>query len=209
MPYETARLLTYQSYQQWISTELFSVGWFVTISMITIFYTIWLKVVDKSRIQSILLLGSLSAVGLVVADIVLMGYFGVAEYKIRPFPWEPAIFIVSVTKAPILYMLVLQYTSSWRDYLLWAGIGTAVLAFGILPIYSLLNIYQLHHWNYLYQFLLMFVDGAIARVLLLWLISMEQSQTVSSRASSMFSGIQPAAIKPLDTDNQDTTDNDD
>jgi hypothetical protein len=177
--------------------------------MITIFYTIWLKVVDKSRIQSILLLGSLSAVGLVVADIVLMGYFGVAEYKIRPFPWEPAIFIVSVTKAPILYMLVLQYTSSWRDYLLWAGIGTAVLAFGILPIYSLLNIYQLHHWNYLYQFLLMFVDGAIARVLLLWLISMEQSQTVSSRASSMFSGIQPAAIKPLDTDNQDTTDNDD
>jgi|GEM_PF-941170 len=209
MAYETARLLTYQSYQQWISTELFSFGWFFMIGVIAAVYAIWLKVVDKSRIQSILLLGSLSAVGLIIADMVLMGYFGVAEYKISLFPVEPPIFIVSITEAPILYMLALQYTSSWKAYLLWAGIGTAVLAFGILPLYSLLGIFQLHHWNYLYHFLLMFTDGVIARALLLWLINMEQGQPVSSRASSMFSGLQPVAAKPLDKDKEDTIDNDD
>jgi len=206
MLYETARLLIYQSYQQWISTEFFSFGWFVIIGVLVIVYGIWLKIVDKSRIQSILLLGSLSAIGFIIADMVLISYLGVADYKIRIFPWQPPIFIVSITIAPILLMLIYQYTSSWSGYTLWTGIAMAVLAFGLLPIYSFLGIYQLVKWNYFYQFLLMFTDGVIARVLILWLISLEQGHPVSSRSSAMF-GLQPVATKTLDTKKKDSTEN--
>lgn len=176
--------------------------------MLVIVYTVWLKLVDTSRLRDLLLLGSLSAVGFLIADIILMGYFGVAEYKIRPIMLEPPIFIVSVTKAPILYMLVQQYTSSWKSYALWDGIGTAVIAFGLLPAYSLLGIYQLHHWNYFYQFLLMFTDGMVARALLLWVISLEQGHPASSRVAQVFPGLQPAASKPLHDDNDGKTDSD-
>lgn len=174
MLYESSRLLVNQSYQHWVSNELFSFGWFFTIGVLVVIYTVWLKLVDKSRLSHLLLLGSLSAVGFIVADMVFMNFLGLAEYKIRPFPLDPPIFIVSVTKAPVLYMLVQQYTSSWKGYLLWASIGTAVLAFGIFPIYSLLGVYQLHNWNYFYQFLLMLIGGMLARATFLWIIGIEQ-----------------------------------
>ena len=210
MPYETARLLAYQSYQQWISTEIFSSGWFIIVGLLVIVYTVWIKLVDTSRLRDLLLLGSLSAVGFAIADMILSGYFGVVEYKIRPFPLEPPIFIVSITKGPILYMLVQQYTSSWKSYALWTSIGTAVLTFALLPAYSLLGIFQLHKWNYFYQFLLMFTDAMIARALLLWVISLEQGQSsVHGHVSSTSSGLQPAATKPLNNDKEDTIDNDD
>jgi hypothetical protein len=208
MPYETARLLAYQSYQKWITHELFSFGWFLEIVIIFIVYAIWLKTVDKSRIQSLLLLGSLSAVGFTIADMVLMGYFGVAEYKIRLFPFEPALFIVSITIMPTLYMLVLQHTSSWKAYLLWTSIVTAFVAFGILPIYSLLGVLQLYHWNYFYQFMLMFTNGTIARVLLLWLIRLEQSTPASSRKYQVFPGLLPIYTKHLDNNKDNSSDED-
>jgi hypothetical protein len=208
MPYETARLLAYQSYQQWITHELFSFGWFLEVAIIFIVYAIWLKSVDKSRIQSLLLAGSLSAVGFTIADMVLMGYFGVAEYKIRIFPFEPALFIVSITITPTLYMLVLQYTSSWKAYLLWTSIVSAFLAFGLLPIYSLLGILQLYHWNYFYQFILMLTNGAIARVLLLWFIRMEQSTPASSRKYQVFPGLLPIYTKHLDNNEENSSDKD-
>ena len=106
-------------------------------------------------------------------------------------------------------MLAQQYTSSWNRYALWTGVGSAFLAFGIFPLYSLIGIYQLHHWNYFYQLLLLFTNAIMARGLLLLVISIEQSQPASSRVSSVFSGLQLAATKPLDKDKEDTTDNED
>jgi len=79
MPYETARLLTYQSYQQWISTELFSFGWFAIIGVLAIVYTVWIKLVDTSKLRDLLLLGSLASLGFVMADMALVSYLGVTE----------------------------------------------------------------------------------------------------------------------------------
>ena len=174
MTYETARKLADQSYQHWVSYELFSFEWFLIAIVNAIIYAIWLKLLDKSRVCHLLLLGSLAAVGFIVADMVLFGFFGVAEYKVSPAPLEPPIFIVSVTIAPIIIMLAQQYMSSWKGYLLWTSIGMAFLAFVLLPIYSLVGIFQLHNWNYFYHFLLLLTGGLISRVVFLWCIGIEQ-----------------------------------
>jgi len=81
---------------------------------------------------------------------------------------------VSVTIAPIVIMLVQQYMSSWKGYLLWNSIGMAFLDFVLLPIYSLVGIFQFHSWNYLYHFLYMITVGFIVRVVFLWIIGIEQ-----------------------------------
>ena len=205
MLYETTRILAEQSYQHWITNEVFSFGWFVTMGVLATIYATWFALVDKSRLSHLLLLGSLSAVGFVIGELTLIQLLGVAEYKVRPLPFIPPLFIVSVTKAPILFMLVAQYTTSWKNYVLWAGIGAAALAFGLYPLYSSIGIFQLHNWNYFYQFLYMFTNGIIARTLFLMIITIEQSQTASKRVQE-YGILQPAATKPLPED-QNNTDN--
>lgn len=179
MQYETSRLLAYQTYQHWVSKELFSFGWFFIIIVLAIVYIIWFKLVDKSNLRNLLLLGSLASVGFIIGDLVLFNSLGRIEFKIRIFPLMAPIFIVTVTIVPILIMMVHQYTSSWKGYLLWASIGTAVIAFGLGPIYILVGIIQLHNWNMFYQFLFMLTGGILSRAALLWVIGIEQSHPAS------------------------------
>ncbi len=174
MLYETSRELAEQSYQNWVSNELFTFGWFFILATLAIVYFVWIKLVDKNRLNDLLLLGSLSSVGFFIADQVLIGDFGVIDNKIRIFPIVFPVFIVSITICPILFMLVQQYTSSWKSFSIWAGIGSAFLAFGLFPVHTLLGIIQLHRWNYFYEFLLMFIGGMLSRAAYLWIIRIKQ-----------------------------------
>ncbi|MDF2635526.1 MAG: hypothetical protein K0R78_2400 [Pelosinus sp.] len=207
--YETARLLSGQSYQHWISNEFLSFSWFFAVGMLAVFYTVWFKLVDKRKLGQLLLLGTLSSVGFIIGEIVLLSTLGLAEYKIRVLPLTPPLFLVSVTIAPILFMLIQQFTTSWKSYVLWVLIGMGALAFGLIPLYSLIGILQLYKWNYFYQFLLMITNGIIARGLLLLVISIQQSQSKGSRVIKVFPGIQPVATKPLDSSKVDAIDIDD
>lgn len=204
--YESSRLLASQSYQQWVSTELFSFGWFFTLGILAIIYVIWLKLVDTDRLSQLLLLGSLSAIGFVIGELVLIELFGVTEYKIRPIPFIPPLFIVSITKAPVLFMLAQQYSTSWKIYAWWAAAGSAVLSFGLFPLYSLIGIFQLHNWNYFYQFIYLFTNGLFARGLLLLVLSLEQGYSFRNGLNQVFGGLQPAAAKPLAMEKSEKTD---
>jgi len=209
MPYETSMLLASASYQHWISQELFSTGWFVILGVLFVVYAIWLKIVDKSRLTSLLLLGSLCAVGFGLSDLILEGYFGLWEYKISIFPLKPPMFVVSYTICPILFMTVAQYTTSWKSYLLWSSIGVAVINFGLIPVYTALGIIMDHNFNHFYGFILFMTGGIIGRAICLWIISIEQSHQASRQMVQSFPGLQPAATKPLSDNNKnDKSDND-
>jgi len=180
MTYELARKLAQLSYQHWVSHEFLSFGWFVLIIVNVIFYIIWLKLLDKSRVNHLLLIGSLTAVVFFIGDAVLFSFLGLAEYTISITPVEPPIFSAAVTLIPVIVMLVQQYISSWKGYLLWVSIGMAFLAFVLLPIYSLVGIFQLHNnWNYFYHFLYYLIGVLISRVAFLWIIGIEQRHSVS------------------------------
>ena len=132
MQYEKARELASASYQHWISEELFSFNWFVLIIVEIVVYIIWLKLLDKSKASQLLLLGSLAAVGYILSNIVLYNFYGFVEFKIALTPFEPPLFTVAATIAPVVIMIVQQYTSSWKSYILWTAIGMAFIAF-VLP----------------------------------------------------------------------------
>ena len=179
MKYEIARKLAEKSYQDWVSNQLFSFNWFLIIIVNAIFYIIWFKLLDKSRISHLLLIGSSSAVLFLLGDIILFGFLGVAEYKVSLAPFDPPIFIMGVTIAPIIIMLVQQYMSSWKGYLLWTSIGMTFLAFVILPIYSVVGIFQLHNWNYFYHFLYLIISALITKVIYNWVMSIDQRHHAS------------------------------
>lgn len=204
--YETARLLASQSYQHWVSQELFSFGWFVMVGVLVVVYAIWFKIVDKRRLISLLLLGSLCAVGFGLSDLILEGFFGLWEYQIRLFPLMPAMFVISYTICPILFMMVAQYTTSWKSYLIWGSIGAAVISFGLVPLNLMLGIIKHHNFNVFYAFILVITGGVVARAIVLGLESIVRSQPNLSHISQGFTDLQPAAAKPLPGDRDDKTD---
>ena len=70
-------------------------------------------------------------------------------------------------------MLVLQYTMSWRNYLIGSVLASALFSFVINPVYVLIGIKQYHHFNYFYMFILVLVITTIIKVIYDWITAVE------------------------------------
>ncbi len=179
MLYEQEREIVQSSIQKWVVEEVFSFGWFVVLSVLIVAYVIWLKLVDRKRGTELLLLGSLEAVAKVIVLIILGNVLGLYHYNIRLLPINVNIFITSVTVSPIVVMLVQQYKSSWKGFLLWSAIGFAFMNFVIFPIYILLGIVEFHNWNVFYHFLVIYAGSIGVRVVFLWITGTQKRLTES------------------------------
>ena len=178
MLYEKARELTQLSYQNWVSHEVFSFGWFLIVGVLIVVYSIWLKLLDKSITTQLLLIGSLAAVANTFNNMVLSGYFGLIEYSIRLLPLQPPLFTSSNTLSPIIIMLVQQYTSSWKGYLLWSSIGFAFLNFVIFPTYIFFGIIQYHNWNVFFNFLALLGISLGVRFIFQWITGTQKRHSL-------------------------------
>ena len=98
---------------------------------------------------------------------------GLWEYKVRLFPISPAPFPFDFTVIPILYMFVLQYTSSWRRYLIGSILASGVFSFVITPIYVFLGIKEYHKFNHFYMFILVLLVTTIIKVIYNWVTRIE------------------------------------
>ncbi len=173
MLYEKEREFAQSSFQNWSSNEVFTFGWFLILAVIVITYIVWLKLLDRKRATQLLLLGSLAAVAYSLNSVILGG-FGLAFYTIRLFPTHDSFFISSITLAPIIIMLVQQYTSSWKGYILWSVVGFAFLDFVIFPVYVAVGILEFHNWNVFYHFLVLFAISILVRLTFLWITGSQQ-----------------------------------
>lgn len=197
MTYETARLLQAQSYEHWASGELFSYQWFILAGMLAVFYAAWLVLLDRRRVRDLLLLGLLCAVAMGLIDIVMVSYYGFWEYRVALTPFKPPPFTVAFTLVPIVFMLVLQYTSSWQGYIRWGVIGAGLLVFGVKLVYLRLGILQLHHgWTLAYSFLLYLSVGMGARACLQWLTAIEH-RAAATGGGQACPALRQAVAKPL------------
>lgn len=169
MIYDKERVLAQMSIQNWLSNEVFSFGWFLMLGILIILYAVWLKLLDKQRATQLLLIGSLAAVFYHINFMFMIDFFGLFHYMIRLIPIHTPAFASSVTIAPITIMLVQQYTSSWKGYILWSAIGIAFINFVIFPLYTLIGILEFHNWNVFYHFLVMLVISLITRLVFLWI----------------------------------------
>lgn len=158
-------------------------------------YFIVFKLIDKRRFTEILLFGSLVAVTVGVVDTIASS-FVLWSFTVRFFPIEPSVFLYDLTLAPLYYMLVYQYTSSWKQYFIWNTVAAGLMSFVFLPVLTFFKIYQIHNWSYFNNFLVLFVIGAIARFTTILVISMEHRRRENYEATS-FVAAHPAMMKPM------------
>jgi hypothetical protein len=170
--HDIQREFWFQSYQRWSTQELFSFPWFFNIAILITFYIVWIKLVDKQRLRDLLLFGSFIAVSANFIDIVAIT-IGLWEYKVRLFPISPAPFPFDYTVIPILYMLVMQYTSSWRSYILGSLLASGIFSFVITPVYVFLGIKQYYKFNHFYMFILVVLVTTVIKIIYDWIVTIE------------------------------------
>jgi hypothetical protein len=172
------------TYKHWVSQEIFTFPWFFNIAFLLTLYIVWVKLADKKRLRELLLFGSLLAVASMLVDIIAVT-IGLWEYRIRLFPLSPAPFPFDLTVVPIFYMLVMQYTSTWRGYLIGTVLAAVAFSFIVIPIYVWLGIKVFHNFSLFYMFIVVLIVTIAIKAIYNWIASIEARNSQDKNKKSL------------------------
>ena len=71
-------------------------------------------------------------------------------------------------------MLVYQYTSSWKQFIIWNAITASAFAFIVEPILVHFKIYEVDNWRYIYTLFAVFAIASLTRAVTLWILGIEE-----------------------------------
>ncbi len=171
-----SRLITWNLVYILWKGELFSSRWFALVSLMVIFYVVWWILIDKRRLSDLLLFGSFIAVLRVLYENTFVG-MGAWTYQVRIFPLTINLFMPDLTMVPLAFMLIYQYTASWKSYFLGSIVASGIWAFAVTPLFKVFDIIVFHNWNYFYSFIAALLTALLARFFFLLVIKIEQGKS--------------------------------
>jgi hypothetical protein len=192
----TKNALWNQLYTSWITTEIFSFPWWFSILFLIASYIIWWKLLNKSRLLELLLFGSLLAVMSAIIDTIADNLV-LWQYLVKIFPFTPAFFPFHLTLAPIILMIVYQYTDNWYKYLIGTVFAAVIYCFVIAPLFVAIGEVQLLKWNHGYTFITFIVRAMIARWILILCKQIQCSYEGRSESLHRFTPLFQPTAKPL------------
>lgn len=180
---------------QW-QTNITTPKYWGIVAGIIIAYLVWYRLTDKTRLIDLLLYGSLITVMTSLVDL-LATTLGLWYYKVPILPLTTSVLLRDWTLIPLTYMLVQQYSSSWRQFFIWNAVASFFLTCILAPIFSALDIVQMMRWNYVYAFVLSYVTAALSRAAF-HLVVQVQNAAREEKPSPLVSTLMHPAFKPLD-----------
>jgi hypothetical protein len=184
------------TWNRYITEELFSNRWWGSLIFLSVFYAIWLKLLDKSRAFEIILFGSFVAVQAVMVDIAGFS-IGLWQHNIRLLPVVPGVFPIDFTVVPILLMFAHQYGATWSKYLTWSALASLVFSFGISPAFQFFDIKAYYNWHFAYFFVLMMIVAVTSRLAIQLVGATVQTHAAERSVSPSFSPLPQPASKHL------------
>lgn len=189
-------------YANWI-VNLFTVRWYFLIALVIGMYVVWWFLVDKTRLRTLLLYGSFVAVIRIILDIIGSN-MGLWEYSVSILPLSPPMFVHDLTVTPLVYILVYQYSPTWKQFWFYNTIASAAVFFGLLPLLSYFGMLKFFNWNYYYSFAIVFLAAGVMRAIMLLIFRIEhaaQSRVKHTNLGSL--AAQPAMKQIPDEKNDD------
>lgn len=179
---------------RWLSQEFLTIKWWGLLGYLVFSYILCFTLLNKRKLVELLLYGSLVAVFSVVTDVVLSNrnYF---LYKTTIFPMIPSIFVYDITALPLYYMLIYQYADSWKKYVVWITIASAVMGFVFNPLLLALDYVEFINWSNIKGFLVVLAVGLMAKAWMSAILYIQEKYQDSPEPTPRFSQIQPA-MKP-------------
>ena len=148
---EARRLSRDLSFQHWLQYEVFTWKWWLLILMTIVPYIIVWKIIDRKRILEIAVYGLHINIFSTILDM-LGSQFVQWDYTMRIIPIAAAPFPYDFTILPMLFMLIYQRYSKWKDYIIAITIVSAIFTLVAEPLLVTLHMYRLFNWKYIYSF---------------------------------------------------------
>lgn len=182
---------------KWLVEDVFSLRWWSMVSLVALSYLLCFNLFDKRRLSILFLFGSLLTVGASVYETIGVNYLlWVCATPI--FPIIPCLFVPYLTILPVYYMLIFQYTTTWRQFSLWNLIAVSIFSLVLIPSFAHFRIVRLDNWNAVYHIPMLFAIASLARAVTLLLIDIEQRQEKLENNFSSSSMLYQPAMKPMD-----------
>ncbi|MDF2985167.1 MAG: hypothetical protein K0R50_677 [Eubacterium sp.] len=138
-------------YLHWCKVELVSYQFWVLLAMLIVPWIVWIKLIDKKRIQEIFIYGLLVVTVVTFFD-ELGCQLNLWEYKIDIEPYFPRLIPMNFSMLPVVYMLIYQYFPKWKSFLLFNILAAVFFTFIGEPILVAIKIYVLINWKSIYSF---------------------------------------------------------
>ncbi|MGI6453532.1 MAG: CBO0543 family protein [Syntrophomonadaceae bacterium] len=117
----------------------------------TIFpFLIWWKYTDRSRFLEISFFGVIVGIWAGILDTIGFN-LGAWTYPYPSLPFMKNFFPIDYVVIPVVFMLVYQKYSQWKQFVLVSTIVASFLSLILDPIMAAVNIYQPLTWQYYYS----------------------------------------------------------
>jgi hypothetical protein len=153
-----------QDINHWLEYELFTWNWWILVAFILIPLITWILVVDRKRLLEFLLVWSLVIIPTSYLDAIGVDLkFWV--YPVQFLPITPRAIPFDIFMVGITYMLLYQYFSKWKTYII--ALITMALTFAFIgePISHYLNLVFYIKWKYYFSFLYYIVLGITVKAI--------------------------------------------
>lgn len=182
---------------KWLAEDVFSLRWWSMVSLVALSYLLCFNLFDKRRLSKLFLFGSLLTVGASVYETIGVNFLlWVCATPILPI--IPCLFVPYLTILPVYYMLIFQYTTTWRQFSLWNLIAVSIFSLVLIPSFAHFRIVRLDNWYAVYHIPMLFAIASLARAVTLLLIGIEQRQEKLENNFSSSSMMYQPAMKPMD-----------
>ena len=123
-------------------------------------YAVWWVLVDKTRLKTLLLYGSLVAIIRVILDVTVAINLGRWVYAVTLFPIQPDMFVHDFTVTPLIFMMVYQYSNNWKQFWVANLIASSLIFYIMLPLFEYLYIFRgFPGWTLTGSFLVVFTGA--------------------------------------------------
>jgi hypothetical protein len=158
--------LTRANIDQWLKNDFLSAAWWILLGLTVFSVTVWLLLLDKSRLKETVLFA-------ILYFIIILGF---DEYGDELILWSYPVDLIPIFRAlgsfnllllPMAYSLMYQYFKG-RNFILASLAVSGVVCFAIEPLLSLGGLYKLLNWQYWWS-----IPFYFATALLVWKITLK------------------------------------
>lgn len=152
--------------QHWLKNDLFSPTWWLLLVLTIVPWLVWWKLADRKRLTELICFASLIAVICVVLDAI-----GTVNlwwmYKSELLIQFPGLLVADISDIPVAFMLVHQYCATWKFFLIWSAVFSALFAYVGEPLLRLAEAYNPLSWLHFYSFVIYLAMAALIRLTVL------------------------------------------
>ncbi|MFE4525613.1 CBO0543 family protein [Cytobacillus firmus] len=146
----------------WLKTKLFTWHWWILVAFFILPWLLWAFMADKTKLMETTPFGTL-----VIIPTTYLDAAGIDlefwRYPVQLIPLTPRAISFDMSMVPVAFMLIHQYSTSWKSFITFLFILAAVYAFIGEPMSTWLGLVQYINWKYFYSFCYYLIIGLIIR----------------------------------------------